>query len=102
MRELNNTGFIINRVRMITASFLCKHLLIDWRFGEVFICEKLFDYELSSNNGNWQWAAGCGCDVMPHILEFSIHILNKKNLIRDLIISKNGYPSITQINMLNH
>ena len=86
---------------MITASFLCKHLLIDWRFGEAYFAEKLFDYELSSNNGNWQWAAGCGCDAF-HILEFSIHILNKKNLIRDLIISKNGCLSITQINMLNH
>ena len=98
MRELNKTGFMHNRVRMITASFLCKHLLIDWRFGEAYFAEKLFDYELSSNNGNWQWAAGCGCDML-HILEFSIHILNKKNLIKNLIISKNGYQNITQINM---
>ena len=65
MRELNETGFMHNRVRMITASFLTKHLLIDWRWGEAYFAGKLFDYELSSNNGNWQWAAGTGCDAAP-------------------------------------
>jgi deoxyribodipyrimidine photo-lyase len=71
MRELNETGFMHNRVRMITASFLTKHLLIDWRWGEAYFAEKLLDYELSSNNGNWQWAAGCGCDAAPYFRVFS-------------------------------
>ena len=61
MRQLNATGYMHNRVRMVAASFLCKHLLIDWRWGEAYFAEKLLDYELSSNNGNWQWAAGTGC-----------------------------------------
>jgi len=71
MRELNETGFMHNRVRMITASFLVKHLLIDWRWGEAYFAEKLLDFELSSNNGNWQWAAGCGCDAAPYFRVFS-------------------------------
>lgn len=71
MRELNATGFMHNRVRMLTASFLCKHLLIDWRWGEAYFAQKLNDYELSSNNGNWQWAAGCGCDSAPYFRVFS-------------------------------
>jgi len=71
MRELNETGFMHNRVRMITASFLAKHLLIDWRWGEAYFGDKLLDFELSSNNGNWQWAAGCGCDAAPYFRVFS-------------------------------
>ena len=71
MRELNQTGYMHNRVRMITASFLCKHLLIDWRWGEAFFAGKLLDYELSSNNGNWQWAAGTGCDAAPYFRVFN-------------------------------
>ena len=71
MRELNATGFMHNRVRMITASFLCKHLLIDWRWGEAYFAEKLLDYELASNNGNWQWAAGTGCDAAPYFRIFN-------------------------------
>lgn len=71
MRQLNETGFMHNRVRMITASFLTKHLLVDWRWGEAYFAEKLLDYELSSNNGNWQWAAGCGCDAAPYFRVFS-------------------------------
>lgn len=71
MRQLNQTGFMHNRVRMITASFLCKHLLIDWRWGEAYFAEKLNDYDLSANNGNWQWAAGCGCDAAPYFRVFS-------------------------------
>lgn len=71
MRELSSTGFMHNRVRMITASFLAKDLLIDWRWGEAWFAEKLLDYELSSNNGNWQWAAGCGCDAAPYFRVFS-------------------------------
>lgn len=71
MRELNKTGYMHNRVRMITASFLCKHLLIDWRWGEAYFAKKLFDFELSSNNGNWQWAAGTGCDAAPYFRVFN-------------------------------
>lgn len=71
MRELNATGYMHNRVRMITASFLVKHLLIDWRWGEAYFAEKLLDYELSSNNGNWQWVAGCGCDAAPYFRIFN-------------------------------
>ena len=71
MRELNTTGFMHNRVRMITASFLAKHLLTDWRWGEAYFAQKLLDYELSSNNGNWQWAAGTGCDAAPYFRIFN-------------------------------
>jgi deoxyribodipyrimidine photo-lyase len=71
MRELNATGFMHNRVRMVVASFLTKHLLIDWRWGEAYFAEKLFDFELSSNNGNWQWCAGCGCDAAPYFRIFN-------------------------------
>lgn len=71
MRQLNQTGYMHNRVRMITASFLCKHLLIDWRWGEAYFAGKLLDYELSSNNGNWQWAAGTGCDAAPYFRVFN-------------------------------
>lgn len=71
MRELNETGFMHNRVRMIVASFLTKDLLIDWRWGEAYFASKLLDYELSSNNGGWQWAAGCGCDAAPYFRIFN-------------------------------
>lgn len=71
MRELNATGHMHNRVRMIVASFLCKHLLIDWRWGESYFAQKLNDYDLSANNGNWQWAAGSGCDAAPYFRIFS-------------------------------
>lgn len=78
MRELNQTGYMHNRVRMITAGFLCKHLLIDWRWGESYFAEKLLDYELSSNNGNWQWAAGTGCDAAPYFRIFNPYTQFKK------------------------
>lgn len=78
MRELNETGFMHNRVRMVTANFLTKHLLIDWRWGEAYFAEKLLDYELSSNNGNWQWAAGCGCDAAPYFRIFNPYEQAKK------------------------
>lgn len=71
MRELNETGFMHNRVRMITASFLAKHLLIDWRWGEAYFAGKLLDYDLAANNGGWQWAAGSGCDAAPYFRIFS-------------------------------
>lgn len=78
MRELNATGYMHNRVRMLTASFLCKHLLIDWRWGEAYFAGKLLDYELASNNGNWQWAAGTGCDAAPYFRVFNPAIQFKK------------------------
>lgn len=71
MRQLNQTGFMHSRVRMIVASFLCKHLLIDWRWGEAYFAQKLNDYDLSANNGNWQWAAGSGCDAAPYFRVFN-------------------------------
>jgi len=71
MRQLNATGYMHNRVRMVTAGFLCKHLLTDWRMGEGYFAGKLLDYELSSNNGNWQWAAGTGCDAAPYFRIFN-------------------------------
>ncbi len=71
MRELNETGFMHNRVRMLVGSFLCKHLLIDWRWGEAYFAEKLHDYEQSSNIGNWQWVAGCGVDAAPYFRIFN-------------------------------
>ena len=71
MRELNATGFMHNRVRMLVGSFLCKHLLIDWRWGEAYFAEKLLDYEQSSNVGNWQWVAGCGVDAAPYFRIFN-------------------------------
>ena len=78
MRQLNETGYMHNRVRMIVASFLCKHLLIDWRWGEAYFAEKLNDYDLSANNGNWQWAAGCGCDAAPYIRVFNPALQTEK------------------------
>ena len=71
MRQLNETGYMHNRVRMIVASFLNKHLLIDWRWGEGYFAEKLLDFELSANNGNWQWFAGTGCDSAPYFRVFN-------------------------------
>ncbi len=71
MRELNATGYMHNRVRMVVASFLTKHLLIDWRWGEAYFAEKLLDFDLAANNGGWQWAAGCGTDAAPYFRVFN-------------------------------
>ncbi|MBE2230907.1 MAG: deoxyribodipyrimidine photo-lyase [Chitinophagaceae bacterium] len=78
MRELNATGFMHNRVRMIVASFLTKHLLIDWRKGEAYFAQKLLDYDLPANNGGWQWAAGSGCDAAPYFRVFNPYLQTKK------------------------
>lgn len=78
MRELNQTGFMHNRVRMIVASFLTKHLLIDWRWGEAYFAEKLMDFDLAANNGGWQWAAGCGADAAPYFRVFNPTIQAQK------------------------
>lgn len=78
MRELNATGFMHNRVRMIVASFLTKHLLLDWRLGEAYFAQKLLDFDLAANNGGWQWAAGSGCDAAPYFRIFNPYIQTKK------------------------
>jgi deoxyribodipyrimidine photo-lyase len=78
MRELNTTGFMHNRVRMITASFLTKHLLIDWRWGEAYFAKKLLDFDLASNNGGWQWAASSGCDAAPYFRVFNPALQTEK------------------------
>jgi deoxyribodipyrimidine photo-lyase len=78
MRELNETGFMHNRVRMIVASFLTKHLLLDWRLGEAYFAEKLLDFDLAANNGGWQWAAGSGCDAAPYFRIFNPYLQTQK------------------------
>ncbi len=78
MRELNSTGFMHNRVRMIVASFLCKHLLIDWKWGEAYFAQKLLDFDFAANNGGWQWAAGSGCDAAPYFRIFNPYLQTKK------------------------
>lgn len=78
MRELNETGWMHNRVRMVVASFLTKHLLLDWRWGEAYFAKKLLDFELSSNNGGWQWAAGSGCDAAPYFRVFNPDLQTQK------------------------
>jgi deoxyribodipyrimidine photo-lyase len=78
MRELNTTGFMHNRVRMIVASFLCKHLLIDWRWGESYFASKLLDFDFAANNGGWQWASGSGCDAAPYFRIFNPALQTKK------------------------
>ncbi len=99
MRELNSTGLMHNRVRMVTASFLTKHLLIDWRWGEAYFAEKLLDFDMASNNGNWQWAAGCGCDAAPYFRVFNPETQQKKFDPENKYIAKwipeigtNNYP----------
>ncbi len=78
MRQLNETGWMHNRVRMIVASFLTKHLLIDWRWGEAYFAKKLIDFDLASNNGGWQWAAGCGVDAAPYFRIFNPYLQTLK------------------------
>ena len=78
MRELNTTGFMHNRVRMIVASFLAKHLLIDWRWGEAYFAQKLLDFDLAANNGGWQWASSSGCDAAPYFRVFNPALQTEK------------------------
>lgn len=96
MRQLNKTGYMHNRVRMVVAGFLCKHLLIDWRWGEAYFAEKLLDYELSSNNGNWQWAAGTGCDAAPYFRVFN-PITQLKKFDPDLHYVKKWIPELNEL-----
>ena len=88
MRELNTTGFMHNRVRMVVASFLTKHLLIDWRLGEAYFAKKLLDFDLASNNGGWQWAAGCGTDAAPYFRIFNPTSQKDKFDKQEIYISK--------------
>lgn len=97
MRQLNKTGYMHNRVRMITASFLCKHLLVDWRWGEAYFAKKLLDYELSSNNGNWQWAAGTGCDAAPYFRVFNPASQQQK-FDKDFMYVKKWIPELNSFN----
>ena len=96
MRELNATGYMHNRVRMLVASFLCKHLLIDWRLGEAYFAEKLFDFELASNVGNWQWAAGSGVDAAPYFRIFN-PITQVKKFDADLRYIRKWVPEFESI-----
>lgn len=93
MRELNATGFMHNRVRMVVASFLCKNLLIDWRWGERYFAEKLLDFELSANVGNWQWAAGSGCDAAPYFRVFN-PVIQLEKFDRNHIYVKKWIPEL--------
>jgi deoxyribodipyrimidine photo-lyase len=93
MRELNSTGFMHNRIRMVVASFLTKHLLIDWRWGEAYFAKKLLDFDLASNNGGWQWAAGSGCDAAPYFRVFNPELQTQK-FDRDLVYIKKWVPEL--------
>lgn len=93
MRQLNETGYMHNRVRMIAASFLCKHLLIDWRWGEAYFAQKLNDYDLSANNGNWQWASGSGCDAAPYFRVFNPTLQTEK-FDKNLVYIKKWIPEL--------
>ncbi len=105
MRELNETGLMHNRTRMIVASFLTKHLLIDWRWGESYFAQKLLDFELASNNGGWQWAAGCGVDAAPYFRVFNPTIQTEK-FDKDLTYIKKWVPELNDFNypkpIVNH
>ena len=93
MRQLNETGYMHNRVRMVAAGFLCKHLLINWKLGEAYFANKLLDYELSSNNGNWQWAAGTGCDAAPYFRVFN-PIIQLEKFDKNLEYVKKWIPEL--------
>jgi deoxyribodipyrimidine photo-lyase len=96
MRELNTTGYMHNRVRMIVASFLTKHLLIDWRWGEAYFAKKLLDFDLAANNGGWQWAAGSGCDAAPYFRVFNPYLQTKK-FDPELLYIKKWVPEFQEL-----
>jgi deoxyribodipyrimidine photo-lyase len=97
MRELNTTGFMHNRVRMIVASFLTKHLLIDWRWGEAYFAQKLLDFDLAANNGGWQWASGSGCDAAPYFRVFNPRLQTEK-FDKDLKYIRKWIPELDSLN----
>lgn len=96
MRELNATGYMHNRVRMVVASFLTKHLLIDWRWGEAYFAKKLLDYDLAANNGGWQWAAGSGCDAAPYFRVFNPTLQTQK-FDKDLLYIRKWVPEVDDL-----
>lgn len=96
MRQLNKTGFMHNRIRMLVGSFLCKHLLIDWRWGEAYFAEKLHDYDMASNVGNWQWVAGSGVDASPYFRIFNPTTQIKK-FDKDLEYIKQWVPEFQEL-----
>ena len=96
MRELNATGFMHNRVRMIVASFLTKHLLIDWRWGEAYFAQKLLDFDLAANNGGWQWASGSGCDAAPYFRVFNPRLQTEK-FDKDLKYIRKWIPELDSL-----
>ncbi|PZF71489.1 cryptochrome/photolyase family protein [Taibaiella soli] len=96
MRELNTTGFMHNRVRMIVASFLAKHLMIDWRWGEAYFAEKLLDFDFAANNGGWQWSAGCGCDAAPYFRVFNPTLQTEK-FDKDLEYVRKWVPELDSL-----
>ena len=100
MNQLNKTGFMHNRLRMVVGSFLCKHLLIDWRLGEKYFADKLFDYEQASNVGNWQWVAGCGVDAAPYFRIFNPEEQQKK-FDKELQFIKKWIPNYNKENYIN-
>lgn len=100
MNQLNKTGFMHNRLRMVVGSFLCKHLLIDWRLGEKYFADKLFDYEQASNIGNWQWVAGCGVDAAPYFRIFNPEEQQKK-FDKELQFIKKWIPNYDKDNYIN-
>ncbi len=97
MRELNATGFMHNRVRMIVASFLTKHLLIDWRWGEAYFAQKLLDFDLAANNGGWQWASSSGCDAAPYFRVFNPYLQTEK-FDKDLKYIRKWVPEFQEFN----
>lgn len=105
MRELNATGFMHNRVRMIVASFLVKHLLIDWRWGEAYFAEKLLDFDFAANNGGWQWASGSGCDAAPYFRVFNPTLQTQK-FDQSLVYIKKWVPELQELSypapIVNH
>lgn len=97
MRELNTTGYMHNRVRMIVASFLTKHLLIDWRWGEAYFAQKLLDFDLAANNGGWQWASSSGCDAAPYFRVFNPSLQTEK-FDKDLRYIRRWVPELNEFN----
>ena len=97
MRELNATGLMHNRVRMVVASFITKHLLVDWRWCEAYFAKQLLDFELSSNNGGWQWASGSGCDAAPYFRVFN-PTLQMERFDPQLNNGKNSVPEYGSAN----
>ena len=96
MRQLNETGFMHNRIRMVTASFLSKHLLIDWRWGEAYFAKKLLDFDYAANNGGWQWSASTGVDAMPYFRIFN-PTAQTKRFDKDLKYIRQWVPELDSL-----